>query len=90
MIRCSDEAIQQYAEGTLRSPERALVEAHLAPCATCRQALLAYKALLWDLANLPPAAVPPGLEQVGDRLMAAWEEQQAAAEAGRVPSWVPA
>ena len=65
-----------YVEGDLLPAEQTIMEAHLAGCVTCRKAVVAYKALLWDLEHPAEPEVPAELQAISDRLMSAWEEAQ--------------
>lgn len=85
---CDESVLQMYAEGILSVAEQGLVEAHLAGCPACRQNLLRYKGLLWDLQEPTPAPIPAELAAVSDGLMAAWDEAQRAAEAPVAEGWL--
>lgn len=76
---CDDALLQMYAEGQLGPVERAIMAEHIKTCSGCRARVAAYKGLLWDLGqpNPEPEPLPPELDALSDRLMAAWAEEQA-------------
>ncbi|HYG60519.1 MAG TPA: zf-HC2 domain-containing protein [Symbiobacteriaceae bacterium] len=74
---CDDSLVQMYVEGSLQPVERTIMEEHLASCSACRKAAGTYKALMWDLGHPREEAVPPELGALSDRLMTAWEREQA-------------
>ena len=59
-MMCSDREVQlsEYVDGTLGVEARALVEAHLAQCAGCREAVAELRALLAGAAALPKTVEP--------------------------------
>jgi len=88
-LRCDDSLVQLYVEGVLAPAERLIVGEHVRGCPACQQRVLAYKALMWDLAHPeaePP--VPPELAALSDRLMADWDWAQA--HPARRPALAPA
>lgn len=76
---CDDTLLQMYAEGLLGPVERSIMSAHIKACSRCRAGVATYKGLLWDLGqpDPEPEPVPPELDALSDRLMAAWTEAQA-------------
>ena len=52
-----EERLVSYLRGELEAAERAAIEAHLAACPVCRQALADFQRLAADLARLPAPAV---------------------------------
>jgi anti-sigma factor RsiW len=53
--------LNEYVDGTLTAETRALVEAHLAACAGCREAVAELRALIAGAAGLP-RSIEPGRE----------------------------
>jgi anti-sigma factor RsiW len=53
MMKCSDELVQLYVEGSLERPAAIIVEEHLRSCHACRHAAARYKELFWDLSHDP-------------------------------------
>lgn len=86
MMRCSDDLIQLYIDGTLHPAEAAVVEAHLQECASCRRRAGFYKGLYWDLALSERLAPAPEAEDeaaadaLALRLQEEWRKQQPPAE----------
>jgi anti-sigma factor RsiW len=80
IITCDDGLLQMYIDGDMGHVERAIVDDHLKGCPRCRQAVLQYKGLLWDLEHPAPEEAPPELAAISDRLMAAWEAAHAMPE----------
>jgi len=76
---CDDALLQMYAEGLLGAVERSILAEHVKACPQCRARVAAYKGLLWDLAqpDPEPEPLPPELDALSDRLMAAWAAEQA-------------
>ncbi|MDF2629019.1 MAG: hypothetical protein K0R39_2850 [Symbiobacteriaceae bacterium] len=76
---CDDSLLQMYAEGQLGAVERTIMAEHIKGCPGCRARVVAYKGLLWDLAqpDPEPLPLPPQLDSLSDRLMDAWTEAQA-------------
>ena len=66
--------LQAYLEADLPLPERARLDGHLARCSTCRQTLAELQQLENLLAELAPAAPPPGF--AGETLLRARRELQ--------------
>ena len=62
-MMCGDREAQlnEYVDGTLAADARALVEAHLARCAACREAVAELRGLV-DGARGLPRAIEPGSE----------------------------
>lgn len=62
-MRCNDviELLSQYRNGELSPDRRAAVEAHLAGCGHCREALAGMEAALGYLHELSPEPAPPTL-----------------------------
>jgi Putative zinc-finger len=60
-MNCSDLSglLDDYVDGALATPDRALLETHLAGCSTCRQELAALRGLVADAQRLPRAMTPP-------------------------------
>jgi anti-sigma factor RsiW len=54
------EALSAHVDGTLPSPERAELEAHLAGCPACRVRLESLRAVKHAVARLPSREAPPG------------------------------
>jgi anti-sigma factor RsiW len=79
-MSCDDELLQMYVDGDMGPVERAIIDHHLKDCPSCRQRVLEYKGLLWDLEHPAPEETPPELAALSDRLMAAWEEARSAPE----------
>ena len=50
--------LNEYVDGTLAAEARALVEAHLAGCAGCREAVVELRALVAGAADLPKRIEP--------------------------------
>ncbi|HEY8346711.1 MAG TPA: zf-HC2 domain-containing protein [Symbiobacteriaceae bacterium] len=87
MMKCSDDLIQMYVEGTLQPVEAAIVEAHLKECHTCRSRVGFYKGLFWDLSRSDVLAPPDGLDEtevdaLAGRLQAEWQRGRSRAPAG--------
>jgi len=57
---CGDREVQlnEYVDGTLAADARALVEAHLAQCAGCREAVAELRSLIARAAALPKSIEP--------------------------------
>ena len=76
-----------YVDGTLSDPERAVVDAHLAGCATCREEIALARSALTALRSLDEVPVPfgvtgPILAEAGkqhERRGAVWQRVQWAA-----------
>ena len=82
-----EELLAGYDDGTLEDTERAVVEAHLQACATCREELELARTAVTALASLEEVPVPfgvtgPVLAEAGKRF-----ERRRAAAWGRIP-WV--
>ncbi|MBY6275871.1 MAG: hypothetical protein CWE10_06550 [Symbiobacterium thermophilum] len=58
-MRCDEELVQLYVDGTLHPAEAALVEAHLRQCRACRRLAGFYKSLYWDLGRTATLAPDP-------------------------------
>lgn len=56
-MKCSDELVQLYVEGSLERAAAMIVEEHLRSCQACRRLAARYKELFWDLSH------GPGLEE---------------------------
>jgi hypothetical protein len=73
------ELFAEYVDGALSNEQRAVVEAHAAACAACREELRLAPIARAALASIPEQAVPLGLSgRVVDRLGASEPELQAA------------
>jgi len=59
-MMCGDREVQlnEYVDGTLAADARALVEAHLAQCAGCREAVAELRSLIARAAALPKSIEP--------------------------------
>lgn len=72
-----DELLAAAADGVLRPEEEARLQAHLARCHDCRQALDESRKIVGELRTLPQEELPPFFRT---RLMAGLEDRKAAAE----------
>ena len=54
-----DAKLGEYVDGTLAARDRASVEAHLAECAGCRDAVADLRGLVAGARQLPPSITPP-------------------------------
>jgi len=50
--------LNEYVDGTLAAPDRPSVEAHLAECAACRDAVAELRRLVAEARGLPPSIEP--------------------------------
>ncbi len=92
-----EELLAGYVDGTLEDPERAVVDAHLRTCETCREELELARASVAALASLEEVPVPfgvtgPVLAEAGKRFerrrAAAWGRIQWAAGAAAAAALV--
>lgn len=84
--RSNRAALEDYLEGRLAAPARAVVEQHLHRCPRCRQALTEAQAAAALFALAAPACASPGpsfVPRVMARLAAAWQQQR------REEQWQP-
>ena len=63
------ESAAPYALGALDPAERATFEAHLAACAECRDAIVAYREVAGALAHVAPPVVPPNAAALRERIV---------------------
>jgi len=93
-LKCDDRFVQMYVDGMLDQGEQMVVEGHFHACQACRNAVVFYKAMLWDLEHAAPTPAPDELQAVSDRLMQAWEAESArpapAVAGSAVTSWAGA
>jgi anti-sigma factor RsiW len=80
------ESLSAYVDDELAPGERAELDAHLAGCATCREALAAQRRLAEQLAGLPAAAPPGDFEARFWARIA--REQEAGASGGGALAWL--
>lgn len=84
-MTCDDlyPALPEYWAGTLSTPAKAGVEAHLERCQACREEAAALGALWQRLGDIPDEVPSPQMQLRFDAMLTAWKEG-ASAGAGRV------
>lgn len=94
-MQCPDESVlQMLVEGALANEATESVGLHLGRCPACREKVVEYKQLMWDLhQESEHIELPAELESMQTALLDAWREQGRREDEGRraqrslLPSW---